>query len=157
MTDKYRGKKTIKNWGKPAIWLNNADPRDDLPQWKVNWLNANCTFVYLDHFIWAPEEPDVMAVDAPPLSPLDPLTPTPIPTPPTPPNIRMYIDQAAQLVGEEPFYGGQEEYTEAVRERALYLHQRAAFNGKDYIQIDDEAFNLAAERWMAEVDNLLTT
>ena len=74
-----------------------------------------------------------------------------------PPNIRLYIDQAAQLVDKEPFYGGQEEYAEAVHQRALFLHRRVARNGKDFIQIDDKAFNLAAERWVAEVDNLLTS
>lgn len=46
VTDKYKGKKLIK-WGKPSIWLSNNDPRMDRNA-DMEWLNANCTFVYLD-------------------------------------------------------------------------------------------------------------
>ncbi len=52
VTDKYRGKKTIKDWGKPAIWLSNKDPRMDQPQWKIDWLNANAVVVYLHHALY---------------------------------------------------------------------------------------------------------
>lgn len=45
-TDKYRGKKTI-NWGKPAIWCSNTDPRSDKGA-DADWLDANCTFVFVD-------------------------------------------------------------------------------------------------------------
>lgn len=45
-TDKYKGKKLIK-WGKPAIYLSNNDPREDKGA-DVDWLNINCTFIYID-------------------------------------------------------------------------------------------------------------
>ena len=45
-TDKYKGKKLI-NWGKPAIWISNEDPREQLGA-DVDWLNKNVTFVYID-------------------------------------------------------------------------------------------------------------
>ena len=47
-------------WGKPTIWLNNRDPRDQLRdmvgrdysdeqyQNDVEWMDANCIFVYVD-------------------------------------------------------------------------------------------------------------
>lgn len=47
-------------WGKPTIWLNNRDPRDQLRdmvgrdysdeqyQDDVAWMDANCIFVYID-------------------------------------------------------------------------------------------------------------
>lgn len=44
-TDKYKGKKTI-NWGKPAIWCSNSDPRADKGA-DADWLDANCDFVFL--------------------------------------------------------------------------------------------------------------
>ena len=45
-TDKYKGKQLI-NWGKPAIWLSNNDPRGENGA-DYDWLNANCIFVYVD-------------------------------------------------------------------------------------------------------------
>ena len=45
-TDKYKGKKLI-NWGKPAIWISNEDPREQLGA-DIDWLNKNVTFVYID-------------------------------------------------------------------------------------------------------------
>lgn len=45
-TDKYRGKKLI-NWGKPAIWCSNTDPRADKGA-DADWLDANCTFVFIN-------------------------------------------------------------------------------------------------------------
>lgn len=39
-------KKTTINWGRPAIWCSNNDPRDEDAA-DVDWLNENCTFVYL--------------------------------------------------------------------------------------------------------------
>ena len=53
-------------WGKPCIWLANADPRDqlkaditdrtpkgrvDLIYGDIDWLEANCIFVELQHSI----------------------------------------------------------------------------------------------------------
>ena len=46
VTDKYKGKKLI-HWAKPAIWLANSDPRLEQGV-DVDWLEANCTFIYLD-------------------------------------------------------------------------------------------------------------
>jgi len=42
-TDKYKGKKSIK-WGRPTIWLNNANPLDEfgLADHEVEWLRGNC-------------------------------------------------------------------------------------------------------------------
>jgi len=45
-TDKYRGKKTV-NWGKPAIWCSNEDPRSK-PNVDADWLDANCDFVFIN-------------------------------------------------------------------------------------------------------------
>lgn len=32
-------------WGRPAIWLNNDDPRLGMEPGDVSWLEANCHFV----------------------------------------------------------------------------------------------------------------
>lgn len=45
MTDKYRAKKLV-NWGRPAIYLSNTDPRLDKNA-DSDWLEANCTFVHV--------------------------------------------------------------------------------------------------------------
>lgn len=45
-TDKYRSKKLI-HWGKPAIYCSNSDPRADKGA-DADWLDANCTFVFID-------------------------------------------------------------------------------------------------------------
>lgn len=52
VTDKYKGKKLVE-WGKPAIWINNEDPREEhgVRSDEVEWLNANCTFIRLDQTI----------------------------------------------------------------------------------------------------------
>lgn len=49
VTDKYRGKKLV-TWGRPSIWLNNTDPREEfgIRADEVEWLNANCIFIELD-------------------------------------------------------------------------------------------------------------
>jgi len=49
-TDKYRGKKLIQ-WGKPAIWCSNTDPRIDKGA-DYDWLCANCTFIFVDSPLW---------------------------------------------------------------------------------------------------------
>lgn len=55
LTDKYTRKKTIRNWSKPCIWLNNKDPRECTEDvWKKDWLNANCVFVNLEHRLYMP-------------------------------------------------------------------------------------------------------
>lgn len=48
-TDKYRGKRQI-NWGKPAIWCSNSDPRADKGA-DADWLDANCDFVFIEDSI----------------------------------------------------------------------------------------------------------
>lgn len=45
-TDKYKGKKLIQ-WGKPAIWCSNTDPRMDKGA-DADWLDENCTFVFIN-------------------------------------------------------------------------------------------------------------
>nr|QJB18716.1 MAG: replication-associated protein [Genomoviridae sp.] len=40
----YREPKLIK-WGKPSIWLANTDPRTDMSQEDVQWMEDNCIFV----------------------------------------------------------------------------------------------------------------
>lgn len=36
------------SWGKPSIWLSNVDPRTQLKSPEdVEWLEGNCTFVYV--------------------------------------------------------------------------------------------------------------
>lgn len=45
-TDKYKGKKLIQ-WGKPAIWCSNTDPRSDKGA-DADWLDENCTFVFIN-------------------------------------------------------------------------------------------------------------
>lgn len=34
-------------WGRPAIWLSNSDPRDDVTDDERRWLDGNCKFVYI--------------------------------------------------------------------------------------------------------------
>lgn len=49
-TDKYRGKKLIE-WGRPAIYLSNSDPRFDKGA-DAAWLEGNCVIVHVrDHLI----------------------------------------------------------------------------------------------------------
>lgn len=43
----YREPKLIK-WGKPSIWLANTDPRDEMAQADIDWMNMNCTFISID-------------------------------------------------------------------------------------------------------------
>nr|UBQ66234.1 Rep protein [crane CRESS-DNA virus] len=50
-TDKYKGKKLIK-WGRPSIYIANIDPRSDKGA-DVEWLEANCIFVYIGESILA--------------------------------------------------------------------------------------------------------
>jgi len=105
VTDKYKPKRTLKNWGKPCIWLNNKDPRDETQDQTVkDWLNANCIFVNLNHRLYLPEPvippmfaprpappppstplflPGTIKVPPPPVTPLSYLTPSPF----HPPNV----------------------------------------------------------------------
>lgn len=47
LTDKYRGKKTVK-WGKPMIWLSNEDIFKNLNIEHIEFIKKNCTVVVLD-------------------------------------------------------------------------------------------------------------
>jgi len=49
VTDKYKGKKLV-DWGKPSIWINNEDPRQEfgVRADEVEWLEANCIFIRLE-------------------------------------------------------------------------------------------------------------
>jgi len=49
VTDKYKGKKLV-HWGRPSIWINNEDPRQEfgLRADEVEWLNSNCIFIRID-------------------------------------------------------------------------------------------------------------
>jgi len=40
-------------WGKPCIWLSNQDPREGMEQVDIEWLEGNCTFVYVGDSIIA--------------------------------------------------------------------------------------------------------
>lgn len=43
----YREPK-LRKWGKPSIWVSNTDPRNEMLQPDVEWINANCIFVAVD-------------------------------------------------------------------------------------------------------------
>ncbi|KAF8954337.1 hypothetical protein BDZ97DRAFT_1977654 [Flammula alnicola] len=55
LTDKYTRKRTVK-WGKPMIWLSNANPLED-PVFDSDWLAANTVVVHLDSKLF--DEPEV--------------------------------------------------------------------------------------------------
>ena len=159
--EKYCGKWTIKNWGKPAIWLNNKDPREDLPDWKRDWLNANCVVVYLNHQIWLPE---LMAVDPtpPPPSPLPqpehPPTPTPVHSEVPSEDYFRYFDQAANeedIAGRASVGVAQHTYQTLVRQRAIELRDRDAFNGLTTIQADSQRWEFNYDRWVGNVNRIL--
>ena len=83
VTDKYKKKKTICNWGKPCIWLNNKNPLDiTQEEWVKDWLLANCIFINLEHRIYIPPLviPDIFQP-----RPLVPIFIPSTPIPPTPP------------------------------------------------------------------------
>lgn len=42
-------------WGRPSIWLANEDPRNDLTFSETQWLEENCTFVFVDTPLFTPE------------------------------------------------------------------------------------------------------
>lgn len=47
LTDKYRGKKTVK-WGKPCIWLSNEDIFKNLNIEHINFIKKNCEVIVLN-------------------------------------------------------------------------------------------------------------
>src|SRR5437879_7952020 len=79
ITDKYHKKCTLRNWGKPCIWLNNSDPREETTnQVTKDWLTTNCIFVNLEHRLYL-SEPVVPPMFAP--RPMAPSTPLFLPSP----------------------------------------------------------------------------
>lgn len=48
----YRDPLQIK-WGKPCIWLSNADPRSGMEMEDIEWLEGNCDFVFMQDSIIA--------------------------------------------------------------------------------------------------------
>lgn len=34
-------------WGKPCIWISNTDPRDEMKQADIEWLEGNCSFIHV--------------------------------------------------------------------------------------------------------------
>lgn len=40
----YREPQLIK-WGKPSIWISNTDPRLEMQEADIDWMNKNCIFV----------------------------------------------------------------------------------------------------------------
>lgn len=32
-------------WGKPCVWLSNTDPRHDMNEADIDWMEGNCIFV----------------------------------------------------------------------------------------------------------------
>lgn len=43
----YREPKLVQ-WGKPSIWISNTDPRNEMLQADVDWMDKNCIFVCVD-------------------------------------------------------------------------------------------------------------
>lgn len=55
LTDKYRGKKTIKNWGRPCIFLCNEDndPFTKAGDYHIiQWLRENCVKVEITNKLY---------------------------------------------------------------------------------------------------------
>lgn len=46
----YREPRVIE-WGKPGIWCSNTDPRNEMLQSDVDWMNLNCQFVEVNDSI----------------------------------------------------------------------------------------------------------
>ena len=175
VTDKYKAKRTIRNWGKPCIWLNNKDPRDGQPDWKVDWLNANCVVHHLDHPLYSEEVPQTPtpAPQTPPPptprprtplflpspSPLTPLVSSPPPPPPprhpAADTYRAYIDTAHQEISNSGYEGGQAQFIRHVEDHAELLHTRAAFRGEDTIQRDPTIWNREWDNYLTELNGLL--
>lgn len=46
----YREPRVIK-WGKPGIWCSNTDPRNEMLQCDIDWMDLNCIFVEINEKI----------------------------------------------------------------------------------------------------------
>lgn len=51
LTDKYRGKKTVK-WGKPMIWLSNEDIFKNLHLEHIEFIKKNCDVIVLNNKLY---------------------------------------------------------------------------------------------------------
>lgn len=47
----YKEPKAMK-WGKPSIWISNTDPRNEMAQADVDWMEKNCIFVEVNEAIF---------------------------------------------------------------------------------------------------------
>jgi len=47
----YREPALVK-WGKPSVWLSNTDPRDEMSNADIEWMNKNCIFVEVNEAIF---------------------------------------------------------------------------------------------------------
>lgn len=57
ITDKYRAKLTVRDWGKPLIWLCNREYNPlyslKLKRTDKEWLEGNCVFIELQNKLFA--------------------------------------------------------------------------------------------------------
>ena len=42
----------LAKWGKPSIWVSNTDPRLDMLQADIDWMEKNCVFVECNEAIF---------------------------------------------------------------------------------------------------------
>lgn len=47
----YREPKLVQ-WGKPSIWVSNSDPRHDMLEADIHWMEKNCIFVEVEEAIF---------------------------------------------------------------------------------------------------------
>lgn len=47
----YREPKLVQ-WGKPSIWVSNTDPRNEMQEADIYWLEKNCIFVEANEAIF---------------------------------------------------------------------------------------------------------
>ena len=143
VTDKYRHKRSLKNWSKPCIWLNNKDPRDETQDQTVkDWLDANCIFVNLTHRLYLPEPvvppmfaprpaPPSTPLFLPPLTPFEPqpfvpgpaVTPLSYLTPPLPPNVPQSPSDISQFTETSVNRGNI-----TINSQTVYLEDLGPFN-----------------------------
>ena len=60
--DKYMRKQRIK-WDKPCIMIGNTDPREDMRQEDINWLEGNCVIVEITETLAEPTLEDDIIVE----------------------------------------------------------------------------------------------
>lgn len=108
VTDKYTRKKTISNWGKPCIWLNNENPLEypGLQRWQRDYIEGNCKIVHLDHRLYTPD-PIIPPMFHPrPLPPIPDIQEDFIHPDVEPMNLQGVLEEQEQEEEEEPTAGG---------------------------------------------------